>query len=115
MGFIGGICLPCYDLLVQVLPNTEPMQKQCKDNLETWKELAEIKRAQANEAKQEVSEKQVEPDAEAPEPEADVAEEGQGQEDEETVGPGGEVFSDALLLSQPCGRNARMPHCFLKR
>ena len=40
-GFIGGICLPCYDLLVQVLPGTEPMQSQCKTNLETWKRKSE--------------------------------------------------------------------------
>ena len=44
VGFIGGICLPCYDLLVQVLPATAPMQENCKDNLNIWKEKADERR-----------------------------------------------------------------------
>ena len=44
VGFIGGICLPCYDLLVQVLPATGPMQQNCKDNLNTWKDKADERR-----------------------------------------------------------------------
>ena len=51
LGFIGGICLPCYDLLVQVLPNTGPMQKQCLKNLETWKERADARKKEQEEEK----------------------------------------------------------------
>ena len=36
--------MPCYDLLVQVLPATEPMQENCKDNLNTWKDKADERR-----------------------------------------------------------------------
>ncbi len=44
VGFIGGICLPCYDLLVQVLPGTSPMQEQCQSNLNQWKSKADERR-----------------------------------------------------------------------
>ena len=40
VGFIGGICLPCYDLLVQVLPGTSPVRKQCEENLGSWIHLS---------------------------------------------------------------------------
>ncbi|XP_059090065.1 probable 3',5'-cyclic phosphodiesterase pde-5 isoform X3 [Tigriopus californicus] len=52
VGFIGGICLPCYDLLVKVLPNTAPMQEQCTYNLNVWKSKAEERKNQL-EAKEE--------------------------------------------------------------
>ena len=41
VGFIGGICLPCYDLLEQVLPSTSPMREQCAYNLQVWKRKSE--------------------------------------------------------------------------
>ena len=41
VGFIGGICLPCYDLLEQVLPSTGPMKEQCAYNLQVWKRKSE--------------------------------------------------------------------------
>jgi cAMP and cAMP-inhibited cGMP 3',5'-cyclic phosphodiesterase 10 len=44
VGFIGGICLPCYDLLASVLPNTARMQQQCANNLNIWKQKAEEKK-----------------------------------------------------------------------
>ena len=49
VGFIGGICLPCYDLLVQVLPGTAPMKSQCEANLGTWKQLSEERKKQKEE------------------------------------------------------------------
>jgi hypothetical protein len=52
VGFIGGICLPCYDLMVQVLPETFPMQKQCQSNLDTWKQKAEKRKRDLFEGKQ---------------------------------------------------------------
>lgn len=52
VGFIGGICLPCYDLLVQVLPGTSPMKKQCVENLGTWKHLSEERKKEKERAEQ---------------------------------------------------------------
>ncbi|XP_067679521.1 probable 3',5'-cyclic phosphodiesterase pde-5 isoform X2 [Haliotis asinina] len=41
VGFIVGICLPCYELLAQILPETAPMVDGIRANLNKWKELAE--------------------------------------------------------------------------
>ncbi|XP_074640630.1 putative 3',5'-cyclic phosphodiesterase pde-5 isoform X4 [Tubulanus polymorphus] len=41
VGFIVGICLPCYELLAAVLPGTQPMVDGATANLKKWKELAE--------------------------------------------------------------------------
>ena len=41
VGFFGGICLPCYDLLSKVMPTVTPMLEQCQSNLAKWKTLAE--------------------------------------------------------------------------
>lgn len=43
VGFLVGICLPCYELMVQVLPNTKPMVDGARSNLKKWKYLAENK------------------------------------------------------------------------
>ncbi|XP_071744727.1 probable 3',5'-cyclic phosphodiesterase pde-5 isoform X1 [Lepeophtheirus salmonis] len=51
VGFIGGICLPCYELMSQVIPTTSPMMVQCKRNLEDWKKKAvSIKLQESDEA-----------------------------------------------------------------
>ncbi|GAV08828.1 hypothetical protein RvY_18464 [Ramazzottius varieornatus] len=36
IGFINGICLPCYELMVKLLPGTQPMYDGAKYNLEMW-------------------------------------------------------------------------------
>ncbi|XP_021345248.1 probable 3',5'-cyclic phosphodiesterase pde-5 isoform X2 [Mizuhopecten yessoensis] len=41
VGFLVGICLPCYELMGKILPETMPMANGAKDNLRRWKELAE--------------------------------------------------------------------------
>ncbi|XP_045160110.2 probable 3',5'-cyclic phosphodiesterase pde-5 isoform X3 [Mercenaria mercenaria] len=41
VGFLVGICLPCYDLMTQVLPETKPMQDGALANMKKWKQLAE--------------------------------------------------------------------------
>lgn len=41
--------MPCYDLLVQVLPSTAPMQTQCKENLDIWKRKSEQHKREAKE------------------------------------------------------------------
>ncbi|XP_046544884.1 probable 3',5'-cyclic phosphodiesterase pde-5 [Haliotis rubra] len=53
VGFIVGICLPCYELLAQILPETTPMVDGIRANLNKWKELAE-KAKEENEAEKEV-------------------------------------------------------------
>ncbi|XP_050714552.1 probable 3',5'-cyclic phosphodiesterase pde-5 isoform X3 [Eriocheir sinensis] len=44
VGFLSGICIPCYELLHRLIPNTEPLLDGCKNNLQTWKKIAEEKR-----------------------------------------------------------------------
>ncbi|XP_052274337.1 probable 3',5'-cyclic phosphodiesterase pde-5 isoform X2 [Dreissena polymorpha] len=44
VGFLVGICLPCYDLMVQILPETRPMKEGAVANMKKWKQLAEKSR-----------------------------------------------------------------------
>ena len=44
VGFFGGICIPCYDLLSKVMPTVTPMLEQCQANLGKWKKLAEARK-----------------------------------------------------------------------
>ncbi|KAG8332320.1 hypothetical protein J6590_024518 [Homalodisca vitripennis] len=39
VGFMMSICIPCYALLAQLIPETKPLLAQCQDNLEQWKLL----------------------------------------------------------------------------
>ena len=41
VGFITGICAPCYGLLNQLIPETKPLLDGCLKNLQRWKGLAE--------------------------------------------------------------------------
>ncbi|XP_059475966.1 probable 3',5'-cyclic phosphodiesterase pde-5 isoform X1 [Neocloeon triangulifer] len=41
VGFINGICIPCYSLLYKLLPETKPLLDQCKANLARWERLNE--------------------------------------------------------------------------
>ncbi|XP_076463269.1 putative 3',5'-cyclic phosphodiesterase pde-5 isoform X2 [Babylonia areolata] len=41
VGFILGICLPCYKLLNDIMPETEPMLTGVMDNLKKWQQLAD--------------------------------------------------------------------------
>ena len=61
VGFISGICMPCYDLLAEILPATTAMRDQCKHNLNNWKTRAEERKAEleaAEEAKKAEEEKE---------------------------------------------------------
>lgn len=40
VGFLTGICLPCYTLLSDLIPDTKPLLEMCKSNLAKWTELA---------------------------------------------------------------------------
>lgn len=40
VGFLQGICIPCYDLLQKLVPETKSMMDGCLKNLQKWQELA---------------------------------------------------------------------------
>ena len=40
VGFISGICIPCYGLLHRLIPETKPLLDGVQSNLERWKKLA---------------------------------------------------------------------------
>ncbi|KAJ9601206.1 hypothetical protein L9F63_000626, partial [Diploptera punctata] len=39
VGFLTGICIPCYSLLYKLIPETKPMLDQCQANLERWRQI----------------------------------------------------------------------------
>jgi hypothetical protein len=39
VGFINGICIPCYSLLYKLIPETKPLLDQCQANLARWQAL----------------------------------------------------------------------------
>lgn len=39
VGFLMGICEPCYTLLNTLLPQTKPLLDMCKGNLERWRQI----------------------------------------------------------------------------
>ncbi|XP_071540575.1 probable 3',5'-cyclic phosphodiesterase pde-5 isoform X3 [Panulirus ornatus] len=53
VGFLSGICIPCYELLHKLIPDTEPLLTGCKNNLQTWKQIAAQKEKEASKIKEE--------------------------------------------------------------
>ncbi|VDK17540.1 unnamed protein product [Anisakis simplex] len=49
VGFMNGICMPCYDLLSCIIPETEQLKERCKYNAKKWEELAEEQKHTAEE------------------------------------------------------------------
>lgn len=41
VGFITGICIPCYSLLQHLIPDTQPLLDMCQQNLDRWQKLAD--------------------------------------------------------------------------
>lgn len=41
LGFLNGICIPCYSLLYRLVPEAKPMLKQCQENLVRWQAIEE--------------------------------------------------------------------------
>ncbi|CAH0545707.1 unnamed protein product [Brassicogethes aeneus] len=39
VGFLMGICEPCYALLDALLPETRPLLEMCRENLERWRQI----------------------------------------------------------------------------
>lgn len=46
VGFLTGICIPCYSILARLIPETKPLLTQCQKNLNRWQELTEDAKAQ---------------------------------------------------------------------
>lgn len=39
VGFLMGICVPCYNLLNQLIPETKPLLEMCQENLAKWQKI----------------------------------------------------------------------------
>lgn len=39
VGFLTGICLPCYTLLYSLIPDTKPLLEMCQANLAKWQSI----------------------------------------------------------------------------
>uniref|UniRef100_A0A0A9XJX4 Phosphodiesterase n=1 Tax=Lygus hesperus TaxID=30085 RepID=A0A0A9XJX4_LYGHE len=42
VGFLTGICVPCYGLLTELIPETKPLLDTCESNLERWKQKNQL-------------------------------------------------------------------------
>lgn len=40
VGFLAGICLPCYKILHQIIPETKPLLDMVQTNLTKWRQIA---------------------------------------------------------------------------
>lgn len=50
VGFLTGICIPCYTLLYTLIPETKPLLDMCKMNLSRWQKIDDdIKRKKEEE------------------------------------------------------------------
>ncbi|XP_076334863.1 putative 3',5'-cyclic phosphodiesterase pde-5 [Tachypleus tridentatus] len=56
VGFLKAICLPCYEVTVEVLPNTKPMLDGCLANLERWEAIVEEQKNEKEHTTDNVSE-----------------------------------------------------------
>ncbi|KAK3858174.1 hypothetical protein Pcinc_035615, partial [Petrolisthes cinctipes] len=41
VGFLSAICIPCYQLLNRVIPNTDQLLEGCKANLDRWMQIVD--------------------------------------------------------------------------
>ncbi|CAB3408797.1 unnamed protein product [Caenorhabditis bovis] len=41
VGFMRGICMPCYELIAKIFPKAQKMRDRCEYNAKKWEELAE--------------------------------------------------------------------------
>lgn len=49
IGFLNGICIPCYSLLYRLIPETKGMLKQCQENLIKWQAIEEASKKKSAE------------------------------------------------------------------
>ncbi|XP_065061880.1 probable 3',5'-cyclic phosphodiesterase pde-5 isoform X2 [Rhopilema esculentum] len=54
IGFLVGICIPCYDLLFRIMPGCKPLVDGAKKNLAKWKDML----SKSNEEREQSSEKE---------------------------------------------------------
>ncbi|ULU13117.1 hypothetical protein L3Y34_015957 [Caenorhabditis briggsae] len=45
VGFMRGICMPCYDLIARIFPKADKMRERCEYNAKKWEELAAEQKA----------------------------------------------------------------------
>uniref|UniRef100_A0A915B5E2 PDEase domain-containing protein n=1 Tax=Parascaris univalens TaxID=6257 RepID=A0A915B5E2_PARUN len=50
VGFMNGICMPCYELLSRVIPETDQLKERCRYNANKWEELAGEQKRRTEEA-----------------------------------------------------------------
>lgn len=48
IGFLNGICIPCYTLLYRLIPETKGMLKQCQENLVRWQAIEQAAKHKAD-------------------------------------------------------------------
>lgn len=41
VGFLTGICIPCYTLLYRLIPETKTLLRMCQENLSQWQAIAD--------------------------------------------------------------------------
>ena len=41
VGFLKGICIPCYELLLKLVPVSQPLLSGCEENYRRWKAIAD--------------------------------------------------------------------------
>lgn len=41
VGFLTGICIPCYTLLYRLIPETKTLLRMCQENLSRWQAIAD--------------------------------------------------------------------------
>nr|XP_006817445.1 PREDICTED: probable 3',5'-cyclic phosphodiesterase pde-5-like [Saccoglossus kowalevskii] len=61
VGFIVGICLPCYELLARVLPGSKPMMEGTAKNLQNWSALVAKQKAEEEAKKLKMIEEAADP------------------------------------------------------
>lgn len=50
VGFLTGICQPCYTLLYRLIPETKPLSDMLQENLRKWREIADtVSKEEGNE------------------------------------------------------------------
>ncbi|KAI6242433.1 Phosphodiesterase [Aphelenchoides fujianensis] len=49
VGFMKGICVPCYDVISKVIPEAEPLKERSLYNLRKWQEMADEQEAHKKE------------------------------------------------------------------
>lgn len=86
VGFLSAICIPCYELLNRLIPNTEQLLEGCKSNLDRWKDMVEEEKTKEKEkAALKSSSKEEDGEEETDTGIEEVNEEDEDEEGEETL------------------------------